>query len=107
MSPDLRFYSNGFGGLNSPNTGLTWDQLVADVGETDISWITLDVDGGDSTNFQDVLVNNFTVNGDVFSAAPTVTAVPIPGTLPLFATALGMLGLLHCRRRTKSQAAAT
>jgi hypothetical protein len=104
-SPDLRFYSNGFGGLNLPNTGLTWDQLVAQVGSTEISWITLDLDGG-FTGVQTMLVDNFTVNDDVFSAAPRVTSVPAPGTLPLFVTALGALGLLSLRRRRKAQAVA-
>ena len=36
--------------------------------------------------------------------APEVSAVPLPATLPLFATGLGLLGLLGWRRRRKAQA---
>jgi hypothetical protein len=37
--------------------------------------------------------------------SPPPTAVPLPGTLPLFATGLGVLGLLGWRRKRKAQAA--
>jgi hypothetical protein len=33
---------------------------------------------------------------------PSVTAVPLPATLPLFATGLGALGLLGWRRKKKA-----
>ncbi|MGN6590232.1 MAG: VPLPA-CTERM sorting domain-containing protein [Sphingomicrobium sp.] len=103
LSTDVRFYSNGFGGLNSPNSGLTWAQLVAAVGSTDVTWVTLDLDGG-FTGDQHLLVNNFAVNGDVFSAAPSTT--PLPAALPMFATGMAGLGLLRWRRKNKSAAKA-
>ena len=105
-SSDLRFYSNGFGGLNSPNTGLTWSQLIADVGSTAIWYISVDLDaGGWSGVDQHLLVNNFAVNGDVFAAAaPAPGATPLPAALPLFASGLGALGLLGWRRKRKAAA---
>src|SRR5579872_2192052 len=45
-SPDVRVYSNDFGGDNSPNTGQTWAQFVALTGSTGIDFISLDLDGG-------------------------------------------------------------
>jgi len=38
-SSDLRFYSNGFGGLNSPNTSKTWSELLSAVGNTVVAYI--------------------------------------------------------------------
>ena len=50
------------------------------------------------------------VNGAIptFNAAFTLDGIetPLPGALPLFATGLGMLGLLGWRRKRKAQAAA-
>jgi len=103
-SSDLRFYSNGFGGLNSPNTGKTWSELLSAVGNTVVAYIVLDLDGGWSAGDQHMLVNNFAVNGDVFAAAGAET--PLPAALPLFTSGLGALGLLVWRRKRKAQAAA-
>ena len=100
LSTDVRFYSNGFGGLNSPNTGLTWAQLVAAVGLTQIWYVSVDLDAGFAGD-QHLLVNSFTLNGDVLSAAP-VTATPLPAALPLFATGLAGLGLLGRRKRKQA-----
>ena len=45
--------------------------------------------------------------GDLFvTASLRVNDVPLPATLPLFATGLGALGLLGWRRKRKAQAAA-
>jgi hypothetical protein len=102
-SSDLRFYSNGFGGLNSANTGLTWAQLIAAVGSTDVSYVYLDLDAGFAGD-QHLLVNDFTVNNDVFDAAATAT--PLPAALPLFGTGLGALALFASGRKRKKPIAA-
>jgi hypothetical protein len=94
-SPDLRFYSNGFGGLNSPSTGLTWSQLVAAVGSVPVWYVFLDLDSGWTGNDQHLLVSNFTLNGDVM---PT----PLPAALPLFASVLVGAGWLVRRRRKQA-----
>jgi hypothetical protein len=101
-SSDLRFYSNGFGGLNSPNTGLTWSQLLNAVGTTTVAYVVLDLDGGWSGGDQHMLVNNFTLNGDVFATEATT---PLPAALPLFTSGLGALGLLAWRRKRKATTA--
>ena len=48
------------------------------------------------------------VGGSTFNAAFSLdgVATPLPGALPLFATGLGVLGLLGWRRKRKAQAAA-
>jgi hypothetical protein len=102
-SSDLRFYSNGFGGLNSPNTGKTWSQLLSAVGDTVVASIFLDLDGGWLGVDQHMLVNNFTLNGDVFAAAGAET--PLPAALPLFTSGLGALGLLVWRRKRRATSA--
>lgn len=86
-SSDIRVYNNGFGGFDTPNTGETWAQFVAQVGaNTQIAFVSLDEDGGFSAT-QQVDVDNFTVNGDVYDAAPT----PEPGTLVLFAGSIALM----------------
>jgi hypothetical protein len=90
-SADIRVYSNGFGGLNTSNTGTTWADFIAAVSGTQISGISLDLDGGwGAGGTQQMFVDNFTVNGDVFDAqAPAAT--PEPGTAGLLAVAGGLL----------------
>ncbi len=100
-STDVRFYSNGFGGYTSTYPGDTWAQLLANVGLTSVAYVVLDLDAGFAGD-QHMLVNNFTVNGDVFAAAaPT----PLPAALPLFASGLGAMGVLGWRRKRKKAAA--
>ena len=43
--------------------------------------------------------------GGVFGDAPTTGATPVPAALPLFATGLGVMGLLGWRKKRKSAAA--
>jgi hypothetical protein len=97
-SPDVRVYSNGFGGFGNGNTGQTWAQFVASVGTVDIGYISLDLDGG-FTGDQVMDTTNFDVNGTVY--APPA-AVPEPGSfglmLCLFAV-LGIMGPFSRRRR--------
>lgn len=45
-------------------------------------------------------------NGFVVAAINSVSATPLPATLPLFASGLGALGLLGWRRKRKAQATA-
>lgn len=88
-SPDVRVYVNGFGGINQPNTGVTWQQFVTEAGSIDLSYVTLDLDGGFSgPNGQQMLTDNFTVNADVFDAP---AAVPEPATWAMLI--LGFLGV--------------
>jgi hypothetical protein len=95
-STDVRVYSNGFGGVNTPNTGETWADFVAQVGTVQIGFVSLDVDGGFSA-VQQVDVDNFTVNSDVYDAA--AAAAPEPGTIALLGLGLSGVGLLRYRRR--------
>ena len=46
------------------------------------------------------------VSFDVSASSATFEAVPLPGSLPLFASGLGALGLLGWRRKRKAQAVA-
>jgi len=86
-SPDVRVYSNGFGGDNSSNTGQTWAQFVANDGGTAIGYITVDLDAGFTGN-QVMDMTDFDINGVVY--APS--AVPEPGSLGLLLCAFSVLG---------------
>jgi hypothetical protein len=101
-SSDIRVYSNGFGGDNNPNTGVTFQDFVTDVGLTDISFITLDLDSGSFTSAQEMLVSSFTVNNEVDTASPS-PAVPEPLTLSMFGA--GLAGLAAMRRRKNAKQA--
>ncbi len=92
-SLDLRVYSNGFGGDNNPNVGVTWAQFLAtgSVSSTQIADIYLDVDGG-FTGTQVLDVATFDINGNNYNAP-----VPEPSTLVLLGS--GILGLAGILRR--------
>jgi hypothetical protein len=97
-SADLRVYVNGFGGINTPNTGETWAQFVAQAGSTLISDITIDVDGGWATApMQQALLNNFTVNDDVAVAG----AVPEPSTWAMLLLGFAGVGFMAYRRKSR------
>jgi len=90
LSNDLRVYSDCFGGYCNPNVGLTWAQFVSQVGNTAMSYITLDLDGG-FTGTQQMLVSSLTVNDQTYEA-PT----PEPGTLLMLGTgALAVAGIVR------------
>jgi hypothetical protein len=95
-STDARVFVNGFGGINTPNTGETWAQFIAAAGGTLISDITIDVDGGwaSAPEGQQVLINNFTVNGDV-----AVAPVPEPSTWAMMILGFAGVGFMAYRRR--------
>jgi hypothetical protein len=86
-SPDVRVYSDDFGGDDNPNTGQTWAQFVAAAGSTQIDFVSLDLDGGFTGN-QVMDTTNFDINGVVY--APS--AVPEPGGLGLLLCAFAVLG---------------
>jgi hypothetical protein len=98
-SSDVRVYVNGFDGINQPNTGVTWAQFVAEAGNADIGYVSLDLDGGYPAT-QAMLVSNFTVNGVVVSneTAPT----PEPSALVLLLTFMALVGgiTFHFKRRS-------
>jgi hypothetical protein len=103
-SSDIRVYSNGFGGDNTPNTGQTWAQFLASdgVATTDIGYISIDLDGGfGATGSQVMDTTDFDINGVTY--APSASSVPEPRTLgmmlPLFAVLAGA-GLFLRRRKT-------
>lgn len=88
-SADLRVQVNGFGGLNSGYTYLTWNQFVAEAGNVDIGYISLDLDGGYSAT-QAMMVSNFTVNGVVVSNETAST--PEPSALVLLFAFMAVTG---------------
>jgi len=54
----------------------------------------------------DCVSNNFQTLSFTFTPVSDVANTPLPATLPLFATGLGVLGLFGWRRKRKAQAAA-
>lgn len=90
-SPDIRVYSNGFAGYGNGNTGQTWAEFLADPGvaTTQLSYITLDLDGGSFGPTQVMDIASFDVNGTIY--APT-GSVPDSGTTVVMLSA-GLIGL--------------
>jgi hypothetical protein len=72
-SLDLRVYSNGFGGDNDPNVGVTWATFVSLAGTTPISYITLDLDGSGCGLTQQMLVEDFAINSELFGSSVSVS----------------------------------
>lgn len=107
LSGDLRVQSNGFGGYSTgPLPYVTWNDLVTNAGGTLVDFVTLDLDGGTFTNLpagQQMLVDNFTVNGSVISAA---AAVPEPATWAMMILGFGAVGAAARKQRRKLALAA-
>lgn len=100
LSTSLRVASNGFGGDAAPNSYVTWAQFVALVGNTPISYITYDLDGG-FTGTQSMETGNFQVNDMVYN--PAGSPVPEPASLLLLGTGLlGASGEVWRRLKSKS-----
>ena len=108
LSGDLRVQSNGFGGYNSGYPYITFADLVANAGLTNIQYATLDLDGGTFTNLPDgqrMLADNFPVNSNVFAAAD-VGAVPEASTWAMMLLGFGGIGVALRRRRDPALALA-
>jgi hypothetical protein len=97
-SPDVRVYSDGFNGDLDPNTGVTWAAFVAANGSADLSYVTLDLDGGAfaPAPTQEMLVSSFTVNNETDLATAAPTGVPEPVTVLIFGA--GLAGAAAMRR---------
>lgn len=93
--------SNGFGGFSQPNSYVDWSQFLAQAGNTQISYITLDLDGAGSGggSIQQMLLNDFTVNGTTYSAPIPQTPEPssIAGVAMLLAVAIGRKKLVRAQ----------
>ncbi|MFI4966828.1 MAG: PEPxxWA-CTERM sorting domain-containing protein [Caulobacterales bacterium] len=99
-SGDLRVAVNGFDGINTPNSFITWAQFVAEAGTTSVGAVYVDLDGG-FAGTQRMLADNFTVNGSVFDAT---APVPEPATWAMMLVGFGGLGAMMRRRRTQAAA---
>lgn len=93
-SPDVRVYSNGFGGFGNGNVGQTWAQFLADPGVagTQIGFISLDLDGG-FTGDQVMDVGSFSVN-----VATYVPAATVPDAMSTLWLALPLVGMMLFRQ---------
>jgi hypothetical protein len=104
-SSDLRVISNGFGGYSSNNAYITWSDLLSHVGGTDVGYVTIDLDGGGfglgAVTGQQMLTDNFTVNGNVMTAG----GVPEPASWALMMLGFGGVGAI-LRRRARTAAIA-
>jgi hypothetical protein len=86
------------------NAGGSYYLLAQAAGDDWNAWMLNDI----GTSGPTIIADNFRIDTlgafDVIGT-PTTTAVPLPGTLPLFAAGLGALGLLAWRRRRKTSVA--
>ena len=100
ISDTLYFFPNQQG-LSTEMIFYSYDTngLLADVGTTDL-FPTARIGGTEDAN--GVFLYN---PGNIFNGVSGVSAVPLPGALPLFATGLAGLGLLGWRRKRKANAA--
>lgn len=107
LSSDARVQINGFGGINTGYTYLTWAQFLSDAGGVQIAKIYLDLDGGYSQpgGTQQMTVTAFDVNSNNV-LSPSATAAPLPSTAWAGLGLLGGLGLLTVARRRMAAAAA-
>jgi hypothetical protein len=90
----LAFFVSGYTGNNVPNPTTVVVELFYDT-----------IHGGYSANTGNTQNGCCSLGTDGTFAVSPVSAVPLPGALPLFVTGLGALGLLGWRRKRKAQAA--
>lgn len=95
-SADKRVESNGFGGFNSGYPPITFADFVTAEGDTYITFVALDLDGGWLVD-QKVFADNLRVNNYIFSV--TEVDVPEPGTFLLFGAGLMTFMFLRRTRR--------
>ena len=88
------FTRSGFSGSagNNSNIFLGVQDSIADI--TSVTYLTFT--SNPEFHLQAVAINQVTIGGG------SVTATPLPAALPLFATGLGVLGLLGWRRKRRS-----
>ena len=97
LSSDARIQINGFGGVNTGSTYITYAQAEELVGNVSIGYVTVDLDGGFAGK-QVMITDDFTVNGAVLQASSLST--PEPSSLLLgIVGALGIVGYSWSRRR--------
>jgi hypothetical protein len=106
LSSDARVASNGFGGYNSGFPSVSWADFVSHVGAVNVAFVTLDLDAGTFVNTpagQQMLVDNFTVNGNVLDAPGA--GVPEPANWALMIVGFGGIGAAMRSRRKATLAA--
>ena len=104
-SSDARVASNGFGGYSSGFPSVSWADFVSHVGTVDVAYVTLDLDAGTFVNTpagQQMLADNFTVNGNVLAAGG---GVPEPAGWALMIAGFGGVGAALRSRRKVALAA--
>src|SRR5262249_26463589 len=100
-SSDQRVESNNFGGYFTNFPFVTWSDLVANAGSTQVAYVTIDLDAGTFVNTpagQQMLVDHLTVNGNSLGT-------PEPAAWALLIVGFGGVGAALRRRAKVAQAA--
>lgn len=102
FSTAARVESNGFGGYNNQNHQESWADFLTHVGAANVSFVSLDLDGGFTSQAgQRMLADNFTVNNIVVAAG----GVPEPTGWALMIAGFGGVGAALRSRRKVALAA--
>jgi hypothetical protein len=104
------FYANLFTNYSGTTTSFDTALFAGLISDTKFTSVTLaGTEVGDGIFFDNLSYGHSPVVIPTFSAAPALSdpiATPLPAALPLFATGLGVLGLLGWRRKRKNAAIA-